>query len=82
MGGTSAAAPMWASLLARCNATLGTPVGFLNPVLYKLPPQTLHDITVGDNMMPPNGVGYTAGPGWDACTGLGSPNGTALLAAL
>jgi kumamolisin len=82
VGGTSAAAPLWASLLARCNAALDKPVGFLNPVLYKLPPQTLRDITTGDNMMPPDGIGYTAGPGWDACTGLGSPNGSALLAAL
>jgi kumamolisin len=82
VGGTSAAAPLWASLLARCNAMLDKPVGFLNPTLYKLPPGTMRDITVGNNKMPPDGVGYTAGPGWDACTGLGSPNGSALLAAL
>jgi kumamolisin len=82
VGGTSAAAPLWASLLIRCNAALGKPVGFLNPILYKLPPNILRDITVGDNKMPPDGVGYVAGPGWDACTGLGSPDGGALLAAL
>jgi kumamolisin len=82
VGGTSAAAPLWASLLLRLNAALGKPVGFLNPVLYKLPSETLRDITVGDNKMPPDGVGYAAGPGWDACTGLGSPDGSALLAAL
>jgi kumamolisin len=82
VGGTSAAAPLWASLLARCNSTLGKPVGFLNPVLYKLPPNTLRDITAGNNKMPPDGVGYSAGPGWDPCTGLGSPDGSTLLAAL
>ncbi len=82
VGGTSAAAPLWASLLVRCNAALGKPVGFLNPVLYKLPSGTLRDITAGNNKMPPDGVGYDAGVGWDACTGLGSPGGSALLAAL
>jgi kumamolisin len=82
VGGTSAAAPLWASLLVRCNAALGKPVGFLNPTLYQLPPDTLHDITEGNNRMPPDGVGYDASPGWDACTGLGSPGGSALLAEL
>ena len=82
VGGTSAAAPLWASLLARCNATLGARVGFLNPTLYGLPAGTLRDITSGNNRMPPNGPGYDAGPGWDACSGLGSPRGSALLGAL
>ena len=59
------------------NAT-GKSVGFLTPQLYQLPAtaQALKDITIGDN------GGYHAGPGWDACTGLGSPIGSALLAAL
>lgn len=82
VGGTSAAAPLWASLLARCNEALGKPVGFVNPTLYSLPPQTLRDITAGSNKKPPHGIGYDAGEGWDACTGLGSPGGSALLAAL
>jgi kumamolisin len=81
VGGTSAAAPLWAALLARCNAALGTPVGFLNPRLYGLPAGTLRDITVGNNTAP-GGQGYNAGPGWDACTGWGSPGGSALLSAL
>jgi kumamolisin len=77
IGGTSAVAPLLAGLLARINQSLGTPVGFVNPLLYKTTvANTFHDIVAGDN------AGWNAGPGWDPCTGLGSPNGTALLAAL
>ncbi|HLM90702.1 MAG TPA: S53 family peptidase [Thermoplasmata archaeon] len=77
LGGTSAVAPLWGALIARINQALGTPVGFLNPRLYSpVPSGALHDITVGNN------GGYSAGPGWDACTGLGSPDGAKLLAAL
>ncbi|MFD2234233.1 S53 family peptidase [Phaeospirillum tilakii] len=79
-GGTSAAAPLWAGLVTRLNQALGQPVGFLNPFLYGLlgtPDQdACRDITEGDNNY------YRATPGWDACTGLGSPNGTALLKAM
>jgi kumamolisin len=75
IGGTSAVAPLWAGLIARLNSTLGQPVGFLNPQLYAHA-SALRDITSGNN------GAYRAGPGWDACTGLGSPNGTAILAAL
>jgi kumamolisin len=76
-GGTSAVAPLWAGLLARCNQSLGGPVGFLNPRLYVAPGSAAcRDITSGDN------GGYSAGPGWDPCTGWGSPNGSRLLAAL
>ena len=78
VGGTSAVAPLWSALIAILNQGLGQPVGFLTPRLYQLPAgsSALKDITVGNN------GGYNAGPGWDACTGLGSPNGAALLAAL
>jgi kumamolisin len=62
--------------VARVNEAIGKPLGFLNPLLYEMPDHVLHDITTGDN------GAYQAGPGWDACTGLGSPNGTRLLAAL
>ncbi|HEV3004650.1 MAG TPA: S53 family peptidase [Pirellulales bacterium] len=71
-GGTSAVAPLWAALVARLNQKLGHPVGFLNPVLYQHG-EIFHDIVVGDN------VDYRAGAGWDPCTGLGSPNGAAIL---
>lgn len=78
IGGTSAVAPLWSALLARCEQALGRPLGLVQSTLYALPAASgaFHDITVGDN------DGYDAGPGWDACTGLGTPNGTALLAAL
>lgn len=77
IGGTSATAPMWAGLIARLNQRLGKPLGFLNPILYKnLSSGVLRDITEGDN------GAYRADVGWDACTGLGSPNGTRMLAAL
>jgi kumamolisin len=77
IGGTSAVAPLWAGLLALINQSLGTNVGYINPLLYsaKVEP-TFHDITSGNN------GDYSAGPGWDACTGLGSPNGAALMTAL
>jgi kumamolisin len=77
IGGTSAVAPLWAGLLALINQSLGTNVGFVNPLLYSAKVETtFHDITSGSN------GNYSAGPGWDACTGLGSPNGAALLTAL
>jgi kumamolisin len=74
-GGTSAVAPLWAGLIARINAVAGTPVGLINPALYKSP-QALRDITTGNN------GAFAAAKGWDACTGLGSPNGEAVAAAL
>lgn len=77
IGGTSASAPLWASLLARINQGLGARVGFLNPTLYAhCATGVLNDITVGNN------GAYQAGPGWDACTGFGSPSGNKLLYAL
>jgi len=77
IGGTSAAAPLWASLVSRLNQELGANCGYLNPVLYaKCATNVLNDITVGNN------GAYEAGAGWDACTGLGSPDGEKLLDAL
>ena len=77
IGGTSAVAPLWAGLLALINESLGANVGYVNPLLYSAKAEaTFHDITSGNNGT------YSAGKGWDACTGLGTPNGTALLAAL
>jgi kumamolisin len=76
IGGTSAVAPLWAGLLALINQKTGNPVGLVNPLLYKQAPTGFNDITVGTNGQ------YQAVPGWDACTGLGSPNGAALLRAL
>lgn len=83
--GTSAAAPQWAGLIAVINAALCVNVGFVNPAIYALRGKGFRDIVPGagpaDNGR--NGApGYPAGPGWDACTGWGSPDGQALLAAL
>jgi kumamolisin len=77
-GGTSAVAPLYAALIALMNQRMGSPVGFLNPTLYSEPASTeaFRDIVSGDN------GDYQAGPGWDACTGLGSPNGDKILSAL
>lgn len=77
IGGTSAVAPLWAALVALLNERRDTPVGFLNPVLYGSSGSALRDVTSGDNDLG-DAPGYSAGPGWDACTGLGSPDGAAL----
>jgi kumamolisin len=76
-GGTSAVAPLWAALIALINQQSGKPLGFVNPALYAAAAaKTFHDITSGNN------GAYPAHAGWDACTGLGSPDGQALMAAL
>jgi kumamolisin len=75
LGGTSAVAPLWAALIARINAAKGSSVGFINPSLYRAA-QAMRDITQGGN------GDYAASVGWDACTGLGSPNGVATAAVL
>ena len=78
IGGTSAVAPLWAGLVALLNESLGKPVGFLNPLLYGpvAAEGGFSDITSGNN------GDFSAGQGWDACTGLGSPDGAKILAAL
>jgi len=76
IGGTSAVAPLWAGLTALINQQLGQSIGFLNPLIYQISPSAFRDIVIGNN------AGYSAGQNWDACTGLGSPNGTALVKAL
>ena len=79
VGGTSAVAPLWAGLLALFNESQGKSVGYINPTLYQNVADgggSFHDITSGNN------GDFKAAKGWDACTGWGSPNGAALLAAL
>jgi kumamolisin len=81
IGGTSAVAPLWAALTARLCQALGKRLGLLQPLLYQ-GVQTgavapgFRDITSGNN------GAYPAGPGWDACTGLGVPIGTDLVTRL
>ena len=94
--GTSASAPFWAGLIAVLNSNAGFNIGFANPTLYALGagspafnplnplwrdpayPQLANCPLDSSNY----GIaGYPTGPGWDACTGLGSPNGMGLLTA-
>jgi kumamolisin len=75
VGGTSAVSPLYAGLAARLGQGVGGNLGFLNPVFYKHQGD-FNDITSGNN------GGYKAGPGWDAATGLGSPDGEKILSTL
>ena len=68
IGGTSAVAPLWAGLVAVANQQLGTQVGFIQPAIYAAKAAAaFNDITQGNN------GAFSASPGWDACSGLGSP---------
>jgi kumamolisin len=79
IGGTSAVAPLYAGLFARINQALvqqgKSRVGFVNAALYQNP-SAFHDIVSGNN------GAFSAGPGWDPTTGLGSPDGAKILSAL
>lgn len=80
-GGTSAVAPLWAGLIALINQQRGLSVGYLNPILYQhyvqlVEAKALRDVTTGNN------GAYSAASGWDACSGVGSPDGTKLRDAL
>ena len=80
-GGTDAGAPAWAGLIALANQIRGKPLGMIQPALYSLQGQDLHDITDGNNTF--YGVqGYQAMPGFDLATGWGTPNAGSLLFAL
>jgi kumamolisin len=79
-GGTSAVAPLMAALVARLNQATKNNVGFLNPFLYSnVAKGVVRDVTDGTNAIAKTIKGYKAGPGWDACTGLGTPDGSAIL---
>ena len=84
IGGTSAVSPLYAALITLCNEQLGHRAGYLNPLLYGLPQSAaaFQDIRAGDNDISARHGAYAAKEGWDACTGLGSVQGTRLLAAL
>jgi kumamolisin len=81
-GGTSAVAPQWAALTAVLSQVLKHKAGFFIPLLYGNPKASAtNDIVSGNNSV--YGVtGFTGKHGWNACTGLGSPNGERLLALL
>lgn len=75
IGGTSAVAPLWAALVALLAQSTNRRFGQIQPLLYSRT-AGFHDITTGNNGT------YKAAAGWDPCTGLGSPDGTALLSAI
>jgi kumamolisin len=77
IGGTSAVAPLWAGLIALNNQQNGKSAGFIQPQIYAAKgASAFRDIVSGNN------GAFSAGPGWDACTGLGSPIGSKIIALL
>ncbi len=88
VGGTSCASPLWAGFMALINqqaAAQGrSSVGFLAPQVYAIAKSTnyaacFHDIILGDNTWDQSPTNFFAVPGYDLCTGLGTPNGTNLV---
>ena len=77
IGGTSAVAPLWAGLIAVANQQNGKPAGFIQPAIYAAKSKSAFRDTIEGN----NGS-FSAGPGWDACTGLGSPIAPRVIAAI
>lgn len=73
IGGTSASTPAWQGIWARAQGAHGGALGFAGPVLYGEPASAYNDITIGSNGL------FTALPGWDYTTGLGTPNITAFV---
>jgi len=95
VGGTSCASPIFAGIIALLNDVVidktGQPLGFLNPLIYKMGggdcPQCFNDITKGDNICTEDGCspgckGFVCTKGWDPVTGFGSPNFAAMKAYL
>jgi subtilase family serine protease len=91
VGGTSCSAPLWAGFMALVNqsaAAGGWPeVGFINPAIYALAASSsysscFHDITTGNNTWSGSRYLFHATNNYDLCTGLGTPNGMFLIAAL
>jgi hypothetical protein len=92
-GGTSAASPLWAGFMALVNqqaATEGKPaVGFINPAIYAIGKGShtiytncFHDVTTGNTFNGHNALRYQAYPGYDLCTGWGTPMGSNTITAL
>jgi subtilase family serine protease len=90
-GGTSVASPLWAAFTALVNQQAASnglsSVGFLNPALYAIGKGSIynacfHDITTGNNTNSSTSTKFFAVPGYDLCTGWGTPNGPNLIAAL
>lgn len=91
VGGTSCSAPLWAGIAALINQKAAQnglpPVGFLNPALYGIGLNSryhacFHDVTAGNSFTPASPAEFSAEPGYDLCTGWGSPTGESLIDAL
>jgi hypothetical protein len=84
-GGTSAAAPLWAGVIALADQSAHRHLGFVNAVVYRIARTSnnaFHQITTGNNSVsfPPHTIiGYHAGRGWNPVTGWGSPNASVLV---
>ena len=76
-GGTSGVAPLWAAFVALINAERGVAIRRMHPLLYG-DASLFRSIVDGNNKY--GLLGYEAGPGWNACAGLGAPRGAAILA--
>jgi pseudomonalisin len=73
VGGTSASAPAWLGIWARAQQARGGRLGFANEALYRAPARAFHDVVAGSQVL------HTATPGWDYCTGRGTPDIALLL---
>src|SRR5215470_16831851 len=87
VGGTSSSCPQWSALVAIADQIAGHGLGQINPTLYSLANSAKYssdffDVTIGNNQTDPNIPGYSASPGWDPVTGLGTPNAANLVPAL
>ena len=84
VGGTSASSPQWAGLIAIADQMAGRNLGYINPALYQIAhdpakyANDFFDVTVNCNQTT-SIPGYCASPGWDAVTGLGTPNAAKLI---
>ena len=84
VGGTSSGSPQWAGIVAMADQWSHShghgDVGYINPALYAVASNAtmyasdFYDVTVGNNQANPSIPGYSASTGWDAVTGLGTPN--------
>ena len=84
VGGTSAGSPQWAGLIAIADQMAGRDLGYINPKLYQIGNDPVryandfNDLSLGNNQTSTI-PGYSASQGWDAVTGLGTPNAANLL---
>lgn len=84
MGGTSSSSPQWAGLIAIADQTAGRDLGYINPSLYAVAnnpseyANDFYDVTHGNNQTT-SIPGYSASTGWDAVTGLGTPDAAHLI---